>query len=118
MPLYEYRCNSCHRRVTILIRDFSASSITCPNCGSTKLERLFSSFAITRSDMSIYDDILYDSQLVRGMEHNDPRALAEWEKRMSRGAAVAPEYEEMMERMEAGGMPTDLMSGRESPEEL
>ena len=117
MPLYEYRCNSCRRRVTILTRDFSASSITCPNCGSTRLERLFSSFAITKSDMGIYDDILSDSQLVEGMKHNDPRALAEWEKRMSRGA-VAPEYEEMLDRMEAGEMPTDLMSGGDSSEEL
>ena len=105
MPLYEYRCNNCHRRVTILIRDFSESSITCPNCGSTKLNRLFSSFSVRKSDKAIYDDILSDSQLVRGLEQNDPRALAEWNKKMSRDEKVAPEYEEVVDKLEAGEMP-------------
>jgi hypothetical protein len=39
---------------------------------------------------------------------DDPRALAEWNKRMSQGEEVAPEYEEMVERMEKGEMPAEL----------
>ncbi len=120
MPLYEYRCDNCHRRVTILIRDFSgSSSITCPNCGSTELERLFSSFSVRKSDTAVYDEILSDSQLVKGLMHNDPRALAEWNKKMSQGIdeEIAPEYDEMLDRMEAGEMPDDLMKGEETSEE-
>jgi len=119
MPLYEYRCNNCHRRVTILAHSFSgSSSITCPSCGSTALNRLFSRFSVRKSDNAAYDDILSDSQLVRGLEHNDPRALVEWNKRMSRGdEEIAPEYEEMLDRMEAGEMPHDLTAGGEIPEE-
>lgn len=117
MPLYEYHCNNCHRRVTILVRSSAESSITCPNCGGTKLERRFSSFSMRKTDSDVYDDILSDRQLVRGLETNDPRALAEWNKRMSRGEEVAPEYEEMMERMEEGEMPGPMTPSEETAEE-
>jgi len=36
---------------------------------------------------------------------NDPRAMAEWNKRMSGGEKPAPEYEEITERMGAGEWP-------------
>ncbi len=111
MPIYEYRCENCHHRITTLVHGFSRSPvITCPNCSSTELNRLFSSFSIGRSDESVYNDILSDSQLVRGLEHDDPRALAEWNKRMSQGRdeETNPQYEEMLGRMETGEMPAPL----------
>ena len=105
MPIYEYRCNGCHRRVSILIRSFSESSITCPSCGSSELNRLFSSFSVRKPDQAVYDDILSDAQLVRGLQSDDPRALAEWNKQMSRGEGVAPEYEEVVDNLETGQWP-------------
>jgi hypothetical protein len=59
--------------------------------------------------MDDYEDILSDSRLVQGLEQNDPRALAEWNRRMSRGMdeEVEPEYQEMLERMDAGEMPAE-----------
>jgi len=56
----------------------------------------------------MYEDILSDSQLTRGMLADDPKALAEWNRRMSQGEEVAPEYKEMIERMEKGEMPAEL----------
>jgi hypothetical protein len=50
----------------------------------------------------VYEDILSDRELTQGMMRNDPRALAEWSRRMSGGEKVAPEYEEITERMERG----------------
>ena len=40
---------------------------------------------------------------------NDPRALADWNKRMSQGEKVGPEYEELAERMENGEWPIEQM---------
>ena len=117
MPIYEYRCNNCHRRVSILVRSSCGSLETCPNCGSTELNRLFSTFSVRKSDQAVYDDILSDSQLVRGLESNDPHALAEWNKRISRDEKTAPEYEDMLGRLEAGEMPNHSMSGEETSEE-
>jgi putative FmdB family regulatory protein len=118
MPIYEYRCDDCHRRVSMLVRSSSESSVTCPNCGSTGLNRLVSTFAVRMSDQAVYEDILSDSRLVRGLESNDPRALAEWNKRISRGEETAPEHEEMLGRLEAGEMPHRPMSGEENSGEL
>ena len=53
----------------------------------------------------VYEDILSDRELTQGMMRDDPRALAEWNKRMSQGERVAPEYEEITERMERGEQP-------------
>jgi hypothetical protein len=62
-----------------------------------------------RTDRDIYEDILTDNSLIRGMESNDPRALADWNRRMSRGQDtdnIEPEYRDVVERMERGEMPT------------
>ena len=105
MPIYEYRCNDCHRRVSILVRGPSESPPTCPNCGGSELNRLFSSFSVRKPDQAIYEDILSDTQLVKELEGDDPRALVEGNKRISRGEKVGPEYEEMVDNLEAGHWP-------------
>ncbi len=110
MPLYEYRCQHCQHKVMLYHKTFTQSPSFCPHCNHNALQRLFSTFSVGKTDKELYDNILNDSQLTRGMMNNDPRALAEWNKRMSRGEAVAPEYEEMMDRMERGEFATEMAS--------
>ena len=109
MPIYEYRCGNCKRRVSILVQGFKEPpSLECPECGSQELTRLFSSFRIGKGESylrkGLYEDILSDHQLVRGLESSDPRALAEWNRRMSHGAGeeISPEYEDILGKLEAG----------------
>ncbi len=111
MPIYEYWCNHCQRKVMLYLPTFSQASPPCPKCSNNALQRLFSTFSMHKTDKNIYDDILSDSQLTKGMLSNDPRALAEWNKRMSQGEKVAPEYEEALDRMERGEMPANPASG-------
>ena len=104
MPVYEYRCNSCRRKVAILSRTFSGSAdAVCTHCGSQDLTRLFSTFSRLRTDKDVYGDILDDSQLVNRMMANDPSALVEWSRRME-GSEVEKnsEYSEAMQRLERG----------------
>jgi putative FmdB family regulatory protein len=109
MPLYEYWCSQCKHKIMLYLSTFPQSSPPCPECGNATLRRLFSTFSVrSKNYMDVYDDILSDSKLTRGMLADDPRALAEWNKRMSQGEEVAPEYKEMIERMEMGEMPTEL----------
>jgi hypothetical protein len=98
---------------------FSQAAPSCPRCDNDTLRRLFSTFSVrSKTYKDAYEDILSDSQLTRGMLANDPRALAEWNKRMSQGEEVALEYEEMVERMEKGEMPELAGTGTsESSEE-
>ena len=106
MPLYEYQCDHCRRKVTIYSQTFTEAAPPCPKCGRESLRRLLSTFAVrSKTYKDVYDDILSDSRLTRGMMADDPKALAEWNRRMSQGEEVAPEYEDMVGRMEKGEMP-------------
>jgi len=102
MPIYEYRCDSCQRIISVYQRDFSCRAPLCPHCGDSRLQRIFSTFSMRKTYKDVYEGILSDNNLTRGMLNNDPRALAEWNKRMSGGEKVAPEYEEMTGKMESG----------------
>ncbi|MFC1944206.1 zinc ribbon domain-containing protein [Chloroflexota bacterium] len=120
MPIYEYRCKSCGRRLSIFVQGMSTTpSQNCNACGGTDLVRLFSTFAIGKTDRGIYEDILNDNNLVRGLEQNDPRALVEWNKRMSRGLdeQSGPEHEELLGRMEAGEPVHEVMRKIKADEE-
>ncbi len=107
MPLYEYRCEHCHRKVTLFSHTFSGDAPPCPMCGNETLRRLLSTFAVrSKTHKDVYEDILSDSKLTRGMMADDPKSLAEWNRRMSQGEEVAPEYEDMVGRMKKGEMPS------------
>ena len=108
MPIYEYRCDACQRKVSIYVRAPSASP-KCSSCGSNGLSRLFSTFAVRGTYKDIYEDILGDNRLVSGLMQDDPRALAEWNRRISRGmeGQPSPEYEEMLDRLDHGEMPEE-----------
>jgi putative FmdB family regulatory protein len=109
MPLYEYLCHKCQRKVMLYLPTSSEIPPSCPRCGNDNLQRLFSTFSVrSKTYKDTYEDILSDSQLTRGMLADDPRALAEWNKRMSQGEEVAPEYEDMIGRMEKGEMPAEV----------
>lgn len=92
MPIYEYWCNSCQRKISLYRREFFLPSPRCPHCGCDKPTRLFSTFSMLETDKDAYENILSDSELSKGMLGNDPGALSEWNKRMSRGEKTSPEY--------------------------
>jgi len=106
MPIYEYWCDSCQRKVSLYQREFS-SLPSCPYCGSSKLKRIFSTFSVHKTYKDVYEDILSDRELTQGMMSGNPRALNEWNKRMSGGEKPPPEYEEITERMERGEVPVE-----------
>jgi putative FmdB family regulatory protein len=118
MPVYEYNCPGCKRKVSVYVRRYEDSaSAVCPRCGSKEMQRLFSTFSVRKTYMDVYEDILSDRQLTRGLMRSDPKALADWNRRMTRGMeddTMAPEYEEMVERMDGGEFPADLMK-KEAP---
>jgi len=52
MPIYVYQCNRCDVRTEVFVRRISAErAVSCEACGSADLERVFTPFAIYRSEL-------------------------------------------------------------------
>lgn len=112
MPIYEYRCQECHRRVSIFWRTFSEAETEiarCPRCGSTSLTRLASRVRLVRSEDSQLED-LSDEASLGDVDENDPRSVGRWMRKMSRemGEDLGPELEEVVDRLEAGQSPEEI----------
>ena len=120
MPIYEYRCGDCGRKVSLFFRSFSAvtDDAACPHCGGANLRRLMSRVAFRRGSgggaESGGDEFGGDEfgGFLDGLDENDPRALAHAMRRMSdeMGESVEPEMEEALGRLEKGEDPEHVMA--------
>ncbi len=45
MPIYEFHCEKCGRDSEVLVRSSDWRGTKCPHCGSSKLDKKFSTFA-------------------------------------------------------------------------
>jgi len=111
MPIYEYRCTDCKRRVSILFRSFAAASDpTCPNCGGKNLTRLVSRVVAIKSEEARLE-ALADPSTFGDVDENDPRSVARFMRKMGDqlgGEDLGPEFNEMVERLEAGESPEEI----------
>ena len=105
MPIYEYECHDCHRRVSLLVlRPSAADSPTCPRCGGSALSRLMSRFATVKSEEARLD-ALTDSSSLGDLDENNPASVARFMKKMGRefGDDLGDDFESAMdEAMEEG----------------
>jgi putative FmdB family regulatory protein len=111
MPIYEYRCLDCRRRVSLFFRSFSdiPEEPTCPRCGGAHLRRLVSRVSVVRSEESRLDD-LADPSALDGLDEDDPKSIARWMRKMSAetGEEMPPEFDEVVDRLESGQSPEEI----------
>ncbi|MBI4595982.1 MAG: zinc ribbon domain-containing protein [Candidatus Tectomicrobia bacterium] len=110
MPIYEYLCNSCYRKLTKFWRSMSTKEqVYCPKCGSQDLTRLISRVSVVKSEESRLE-ALADPSSLAGLDENDPRSLAKWMKKMGKetGEELGPEFYEMADRLESGENPEEI----------
>lgn len=113
MPIYEYACLDCRKRVNVFFRTFAEASdeaARCPLCGGSNLRRLVSRVAVKRSEDSRLDDLADDTSLMSGLESEDPRALAHFMRKMSdeTGEPLDSEMTEVIDRLESGESPEEI----------
>ncbi|MGV3724407.1 MAG: FmdB family zinc ribbon protein [Actinomycetota bacterium] len=97
MPLFEYRCQDCKRRFTLLVGMVAeAPKQECPRCGGVRLQKLISRFSVARSEDDILDDMADPSSIG---DPDDPKAMAEWMRRVSRdmGEELGDDFDELVE---------------------
>jgi len=104
MPIYEYRCEGCRRKVSVWVRRMGQEAECCPLCGSARLTRLVSRFALARGEEARAERLADDTALA-GVDENDPRSMARWMRRMGQemGEEAGPEFQQAVDEMEAGG---------------
>ena len=82
MPIYEYECRGCSRRVSLLVRSLGSREVPrCPRCGSAELSRLMSRFATPKSEDARLEAAA-DPSRYGGLDENDPQAVARFVRRM------------------------------------
>ncbi len=112
MPIYEYRCADCKKRVSVFFRSISAvnhSRARCPVCGGANLTRLVSRVRMVRSEAGRMDS-LADESALDGLDESDPRSVGRWMRKMAHetGEEMPPEFDEVVGRLEAGEDPESI----------
>ena len=112
MPIYEYVCRDCRRRVSLFWRSFSQvdeGAAVCTHCGSRHLTRLVSRVAVLRSEESRLDD-LADPSSLGDLDESDPRSIARWMRKMSdeMGEDLGDELDEVVDRLDRGESPEEI----------
>lgn len=117
VPVYEFQCNSCNQRKSVLIRTMSDSnhSPVCANCGSKDLRRLISTVAYHRSLHDVWEQS--GSPDNPGSDYyKDPRNIGRWaeNKFKEMGQEMPGEVKEMIQAAREGDLPgsvKDLQPG-------
>jgi putative FmdB family regulatory protein len=112
MPIYEYRCADCRRRVSVFFRSFAdtTQSPRCPSCGGEHLTRLVSRVATVKSEEARLE-AMADPSSFGDVDENDPKSVARFMRKMSSqigGEDLGPEFSEMVDRLEAGENPEEI----------
>lgn len=124
MPVYEYYCSDCHTIYSFRAEGFDTTKKPkCPDCGSQKLDKQISMFAISSGRSEDGDDNLpdMDEQAMEkammslegdmsGLDEENPRAMAKFMRKLydSTGLKLGGGMEEAIRRMEAGEDPDKI----------
>lgn len=109
MPIYQYDCASCERRVEVFFR--SAKAVTepsCPECGGDQLKRVISRVARLRSSGQRLSDIDLNQELGR-LDGSDQGNFARWARRMGDqfDDELGSDFGDLADRADAGEDPIE-----------
>jgi putative FmdB family regulatory protein len=113
MPIYEYFCRQCRRKMSFLVMSPVSFQSVCKYCKSEDMEQLFSRFASPKSEESRLES-LADPSSFSGLDENDPGSVARWMKKMGKelgedfgGEDIDQIAEEAAQEAAGGGVPED-----------
>jgi putative FmdB family regulatory protein len=110
MPTYQFHCLECKKRFEIFqtYAEYGEIPVTCPHCQSADVQRRIGRIRVARSEDSRLEH-LADPSALAGLE-DDPQAMGRMMRKMSRemGEDLGPEFDEVVDRLEAGQSPEDI----------
>ena len=124
MPIFEYACLKCKRKMSFLVLSPASFQPRCKHCQGTDLEQLYSRFSSPKSEDQRLES-LADPSSLGGLDENDPASVARWMKKMGKemGEDVGEDFDQIAEEAaqevasgRAGG--EDEPGGSGPPEDL
>jgi putative FmdB family regulatory protein len=119
MPIYEFICQNCHRRLSFLIRDISGPIVPkCLSCGSNNLSRVISSFAYHKSLQTVWEESGEPTIHAGDDYYRDPRNIGRWveKKFQDMGQELPSQIREKIGAAREGVLPEPLKDlGSASP---
>ena len=106
MPIYEFQCNNCRRKLSVFVKSITSSIETvCPYCNSKDLVRLVSSFGISKTIKSVHEQTGEDERSPD--YYKDPRNIGRWTERKFKemGMEMPSQIREMIDAAREGEMP-------------
>jgi putative FmdB family regulatory protein len=83
MPIFEYHCRKCKKKMSFLVMSPAGFTPVCKYCGGEDVEQLYSRFAMPKSEESRLE-ALADPSSLSGLDENDPGSVARWMKKMGK----------------------------------
>ncbi|RJQ39133.1 MAG: zinc ribbon domain-containing protein [Dehalococcoidia bacterium] len=111
MPIYEFYCPGCRRKVSVLSKSVSASSQSrCPDCGSRELKRLVTTFSYRRSTKSVWDSSGEPGTSAKADFYKDPRNIGRWteKKFCEMGLEMPDRVKKQIEAAREGELPGEV----------
>ena len=79
MPIYEFYCHKCRKKMSFLVMSPASFKPVCKFCKGEEVEQLFSRFAMPKSEERRLES-LADPASFTGLDENDPASVARWVK--------------------------------------
>ncbi len=110
VPNYDFICLDCKKlfNIHLTFQEYGKKKVKCPLCQGTHLQRRIGRVRVMRSDDSRMED-LSDADALDGLEEN-PKAMGKMLRKMrsQAGEETPPEFDEVVDRLEAGQSPQDI----------
>ena len=111
MPIYEYICHKCKKKVGIFMRMSAIQpDPPCPICGGTGLVRVFSSFAMGKSIATVHEQSGEPGPGMSSDYYRDPRNIGRGLEKQFKNMNmdIPPEIQSTIDRARDGVLPDSL----------
>lgn len=112
MPIYDYNCGNCRKRFEIYLtyKEYGVKAVACPHCGSANVRRRAPRVRMLKGEDARLEQ-MSDPAMLSSLE-NDPQALGRTMRKMGTemGEELPAEFDEMVDRLEAGQSPEEISS--------
>lgn len=101
MPIFEYICNQCGKKLSFLVLNRNTFVPKCNRCESTDVRKIMSRFRAVESEESRLDK-LADPAKWGDLDENDPKSMVKFIKKMGKemGDELGEDYDQLVQEAE------------------